>query len=358
MKSPSLATVFALVPGPWLANADKLKCAGPSLDHWPEKAAEALDTMIEANKNNGSYAVFDMDNTSYQFDLEESLLPFLENRGILTRDTMDPTLKLIPFKDSANHTESLYSYYNRLCEVDDLICYPWVAQIFSGFPLRDLKRWVDEMLERNETVPATYFDEEGEIVQTDITPPQIFRGQVELYNRLMNNGIAVYVITAASEELVRMVASDPKYGYNVPPENVIGVTLLMKNGTSGELTVSRKQIAEGEYSQEANLDTVMTPYLWTPATWMHGKWAAILAYIDEWKLPVLAAGDTPDSDGPMIFHGVDVARGGVHVWVNRKDDYFQDIKTMRRKYAKQQRHEGRPVTADKNWVVVKPEDIL
>ena len=44
----------------------------------------------------------------------------------------------------------------------------------------------------------------------------------------MENGIEVYVVSAASEELVRMVASDPKYGYNVKPQNVIGVSLLLR----------------------------------------------------------------------------------------------------------------------------------
>jgi hypothetical protein len=96
-----------------------------TLKHWPEAAAAALDKMIVANANQSNYAVFDMDNTSYQFDLEESLLPFLENRGILTRRTMDASLKLIDFKDSAEYTETLFSYYYRLCEVDDLVCYPW-----------------------------------------------------------------------------------------------------------------------------------------------------------------------------------------------------------------------------------------
>ena len=38
---------------------------------------------------------------------------------------------------------------------------------------------------------------------------------------LQENGIEVYVMTAASEEIVRMIASDPKYGYNVKPENVM-----------------------------------------------------------------------------------------------------------------------------------------
>jgi hypothetical protein len=52
-----------------------------------------------------------MDNTSYRYDLEKPLLPFPENRGILTHENLDQTLKLIDFKDSANFTETLYSHY-------------------------------------------------------------------------------------------------------------------------------------------------------------------------------------------------------------------------------------------------------
>ena len=360
MKFHALSALF--IAEAFLAGAtptsEKQNClAGPALKHWPRDAAKALNAMIERNAHNGSYAVFDMDNTSYQFDLEESLLPYLENKGVLTRDTMDPSLKLVPFKDTVNHTESLYSYYNRLCEIEDAVCYPFAAQIFSNIPLRDLKGYVDELMALNDTIPTTMYDGD-EVIETDVSPPQVFRGQVELYNKLMNNGIDVYVVSAASEELVRMVASDPKYGYNVPPKNVIGVTLLMKNLASGNVTSSRKQIEDGTYSEEANLDNVMTPFLWTPATWKAGKWAAILTYIAEWKRPVLAGGDTPDSDGPMIFHGVDVEREGVHLWINRKDDYMKELNGMRKQFAKDQRREGVPVTADKNWVIVKPEDIL
>ncbi|KAF4459357.1 phosphorylcholine phosphatase [Fusarium albosuccineum] len=345
----------------WLANVGLSVAVptygtrGPELKHWPAHAAKALNKMIAANANDGRYAVFDMDNTSYQFDLEESLLPYLENKGILTRETMDPTLKIVPFKDTKTHNESLYSYYNRLCEIEDAVCYPWAAQIFSGFPLKELKGYVDELLALNTTIKTTYY-EDGKVTPTEVTPPKIFTGQVELYNKLMNNGIEVYVVSAASEELVRMVASDPKYGYNVKPENVIGVTLLMKNKKGG-VTTARKQIEDGDYSQKKNLNLEMTPFLWTPATWKAGKWAAILTYIDEWKGPILAAGDTPDSDGPMIFHGVDVRRGGIHLWVDRKDSYREQIDGMIEEFAKDQKKEGLPVTANKNWVFVKPDEI-
>lgn len=330
--------------------------AATELKHWPAPAAEQLNKMIAANANKGNFAVFDMDNTSYRYDLEESLLPYLENKGLITRDTMDPSLKLIPFKDTADHKESLFSYYYRLCEVDDMVCYPWVAQIFSGFTLKELKGYVDEMMASGKPVPVTYYD--GDVVKTmDVQPPKVFTGQAELFNKLMENGIEVYVMTAASEELVRMVAADPKYGYNVKAENVIGVSTLLKDRKTGELTTARKQIAAGKYDEKANLGLELTPYLWTPATWMAGKHAAILTYIDEWKKPVIVGGDTPTSDGYMLFHDVDVAKGGVHLWVNRKDKYMTQLNGMMAKHAAAQAKEGLPVTADKNWVIVKPDEI-
>lgn len=345
----------------WLALASSTSYAAPikratNLKHWPAEAAAALDAMIAQNANQGNYACFDMDNTSYRYDLEESLLPFLENRGIVTRDNLDPSLKLIEFKDTEEYRETLFSYYYRLCDIDDKVCYPWVAQIFSGFTLGELKVYVDELMAYQQPINATYYDED-EVTTISINPPRIFTGQVELYNELMNNGIEVYVLTAASEELVRMVASDPKYGYNVPPENVIGVSMLLNDTSSGNLTVARKQIEDEEYDEQANLGLTLTPYLWTPLTWYAGKWAAILEYIDQWKRPILVGGDTPTSDGYMLFHGVDTRKGGIHLWINRRDAYLEDINDMIGNNTAAQIAEGIEVTADKNWVIVKPEEI-
>ncbi|UFH49640.1 haloacid dehalogenase-like hydrolase [Pseudomonas sp. KNUC1026] len=330
--------------------------AATELKHWPAEAARQLDAMIAANANKGNYAVFDMDNTSYRYDLEESLLPYLENKGVLTREDLDSSLKLIPFKDVDGHKESLFSYYYRLCEIDDMVCYPWVAQVFSGLTLEQLKGYVDELMASGKPVPVSYF-EGGKVVNSEVQPPKVFTGQAELYNKLMENGIEVYVVTAAHEELVRMVAADPKYGYNVKPQNVIGVTTLLKDPKTGELTTARKQIAAGHYDPKANMGLVVTPYLWTPATWMAGKQAAILTYIDQWKKPVLVGGDTPSSDGYMLFHGVDTAKGGIHLWINRKAKYMDQLDAMIKKNAEAQKAEGLQVTADKQWVVVKPEEI-
>lgn len=326
------------------------------LTHWPDSVAQELNAMIEKNANTGAYAVFDMDNTSYQYDIEESLLPYLEMKGLLTRDTMDPSLKLIPFKDTVDYKESLNSYYYRLCEIDNLVCYPWVAQIFAGFTLRELKGYVDEVMVYRKPVPITYYDGD-KVIKSSVHTPKVFAGMTELYNRLQENGIDVYVMTAASEEIVRMIASDPKYGYNVKPENVIGVNMLLKDMKTGGLTTSRLQIKKGMYDQEKNLDLQMTSFLMNPMTWYEGKLGSILGWIDQWKKPILVAGDSPLSDGYMLFNGTDTDKGGMRIWVNRKTKYMQQIEEWWSDAAKQQSALDLPVTADKNWLVVTPDQL-
>lgn len=336
--------------------AAKSAGAAAELKHWPKPVAKKLGKVIAENGGKGAYAVFDADNTTYRNDLEESLLPFLEMKGVLTRKTMDPSLKIIPFKDTAKHKESLYSYYNRLCEVDDQVCYPWAAQIFSGFTLKELKGYVDELLAYKKPIPAEYY-EDGKLTKTEVKKPEFFPGMQELYKSLRSHGIEVYVVSAASEDLVRMVLADPKYGYDVKPENVIGVGLQLKDRKTGEVTSSRKEIAEGRFDQKKLAKHELTPDLWAPLTWYQGKPAAISTYIDEWKKPVLVAGDTPKSDGPMLFHSADVTHGGARVWVNRKDSYMKELDGMKQKNADRQRELGQKVTADKRWLTVTPDQI-
>ncbi|MDR1922008.1 MAG: haloacid dehalogenase-like hydrolase [Candidatus Adiutrix sp.] len=330
--------------------------AWAELTHWPADAKTKLNAMIKANANKGNYAVFDMDQTSYQYDLTESLLPFLEMKGALTRDKLDPSLKLIPFKDTADYQESLFSYYYRLCEIDDLVCYPWIAQSFAGFTLEELKGYVDELLAYGKPIPTTYYKGD-EVVQYEVNPPRILAGMTELYNTLTENGIEVYVMTAANEEIVRMVAADPKYGYNVKPENVIGVNVMLKDPETGELKNSRFQIKKGEYDQAKNIKLQVTPYLVNPMTWYEGKFGTIVGWIDQWKKPVLVAGDTPISDGYMLLNAVDTDKGGVRVWVNRSDRHTKRITEWREESAAKQKELKLPVTADKNWIDVKTDDL-
>lgn len=328
------------------------------LEHWPTVQARQIDAMIAANRGRaGAYAVFDMDNTSYRYDVTEALLTWMEHKGALTRERLDPSLKLIPFRDEQGVHESLYSYYNRLCtEVDDLVCYPWIAQAFSGFTLRELKQNVDEMMADGQPIPVNYWSGNTQ-KQGTVNPPRPLKGMQELYHHLQENGIKVYVMTAGSEEVVRMVASDPKYGYGLDPKQVIGISTLLKDPRTGALTTSRFQIRDGHYDEQKNLDKVLTPYLVNPMTWFEGKLGTITGWIDQWQKPVMVGGDTPRSDGFMLLNGVDVEHGGLRLWVVRKPSALKEMRDWRRQSADRQQALGLPVTADSNWLEVSQDEL-
>lgn len=326
------------------------------LKHWPAPQAKQLNRLIEQHANQHEFAVFDLDNTTYKHDLEESLLPWMENHGYLTREQLDPSLKLIPFDDLPGAPESLYSYYHRLCEMDDLICYPWAAQVFSGFTVGKLKGYVDAMMKEQKPVPVVKMHHQRPISAV-VYPPKVLPGMQELFSKLQENGIRVYVISAAQEELARAIASDPQYGYNVKPENVLGVNLLLRDPKTGQLTTSRRQIREGHYRPEANNNLVLTPYVVAPTTWFEGKAATVLAYIDQWRKPILAGGDTLYSDTYMLLNSVDVEKSGMRLWINRSEETHTRLQALLKNAVVDQKAAGVTPNADMNWVVVQQSEL-
>ena len=330
--------------------------ASLSLPSWPLEQAEALRTLIRAYAHKGAYAVFDADNTTYQHDLVGAFLPYLEQRGVLGRDKLAEGLKIIPFQDSPGFHESLNSYYWRLGEIDDQVGYPWASQVFSGLTLRELKGHLDGMLALKEPLAAEAIVE-GQL-QAQLHPvPRMLRGQQELFAALRHHGIEVFVVSAAAEELVRMIVSDHRYGYHVKPENVIGVSLVLKNRQTHALTTARKLIAQGVYQPDALLDFELTHTLWAPMPWYEGKYAAIRSYIHKWKRPILVAGDTPQSDGPMFFRGPDVAAGGLRLFMARGDVHWGKMQALQAEHGQAQAEHGMSVTAHQNWLRVSPEEI-
>jgi phosphoserine phosphatase len=325
--------------------------AGP-LDLWPADARASIEAAID-HAPAGSFATFDADNTIWKYDIEESLLPYLENEGMLSVAKLDPALKPIPLRPG----ESLYGYYRRLCAIDEKLCYPWAAQAFSGIPLATLKREIDTMIAGGKPIPVRYAEDGGEFADT-VMPPKIMPAQRQLFAYLHARHIRIYVVSASAEELVRMVVSDPRYGLDVTPQDVIGVTELLRDPIDGSITTARMQIAQGHfldatYPAARHARMVLTATLWSPLTWYEGKVAGIMAYIDPVRRPVLAAGDSP-SDWPMLFYA-----GGVRIWVDRKSKATPALAKERARRAAIEVSAGLtpPLGADNGWVVA-PQDGL
>lgn len=329
---------------------------GKRLKHWSAENAAKIETLIGQHAHQGEYAVFDADKTIWHQDMEETLLSYLENKGVLTLQTIDPSLHIIPF----HKDDTLISYGFKLYNIDHKIGYPWFAQAFSGFTLTQLKQRVDELFALNGSVIPGKHWKNGQLVDYLPQSPRIFPAQRELINKLQANGIEVYIITAALEELTRMVASDPKYGLNIKPENVIGTSCLLKNRKTHLLTTARKQIAQGHFwdetfSKEDHYAMEVTPYLLSPDPKYIGKVGALNEYIHPIKKPILVAGDTL-SDHFLLFCS-DYSKGGLKLWINHNEKEWAITQREYQNRAEQEKKQGLTAMADKNWMMVYPEDM-
>lgn len=339
-----------------LLSAPSAPAAEPSdrrpLDLWPAAARAPIVAAI-ARAPADAFATIDADNTIWKYDLEEALLPYLENEGLLSVAKLDPALKPIPFLPG----ESLYGYYQRLCGIDDKLCYPWIGQAFAGIPLAILKREIDRMIAGGKPIPVRAIAG-GKPVAATVMPPRIMPAQRQLFAFLHAHRVRIYVVSASDEELVRMIVSDPRYGLDIAPQDVIGVTELLRDPIDGSVTTARTQIAAGHfldatYPAARHARMVLTPTLWSPLTWYEGKVAGIMAYIDPVRRPVLAAGDSA-SDWPMLFYA-----GGVRIWVDRKGAATPALMRERTRRAAIEAAAGvaPPLGADAGWVTAS-QDVL
>lgn len=287
---------------------------------WPAAAQADLDRAVAAARP-GDYAVFDADGTLWSSDIEEAGIAFFEQKGWLSVDRLPPELRPIPVMAG----ESLYGYYRRLCDFDAKLCLPWSAQVFAGQPLGVLKQRFDALLAHRGGIPVRYV-RDGKPVEETIEAPRVYAAQRALIAALTARGVAVYIVSASQEEVVRMVASDPRHGLSIPPERVIGTSMLLRDSV-GTISTARRDIAQGTaatpgyWSARAALTPTTT--LWSPLPWQEGKVAAIMAYIDPVRRPMLVAGDS-GSDWAMLFHS-----GGVRLWIDHDAPTTQRLRAMR-----------------------------
>lgn len=132
-----------------------------------------------------------------------------------------------------------FTYIGLIDTFGENIAYTWQGNCLVGFTEEELKALCDEAIpyylaEKIEDVyydsPETLPGQAGQVKNSDIgnyfrKGLRIIPEMVNLMNALRDNGIEVYVSTAAVDMVVRNFACNPLYGYNVPEENVIGIRL-------------------------------------------------------------------------------------------------------------------------------------
>ena len=260
--------------------------------NWAPATRERIQAVIDANANQDKYVVFDFDNTSVIFDIQEALLVYqIENLmfkmtpeqlpDVLATGIPDLKKELGKSLDGKTVTPEtliaditsdytwLYQNYEGLEGTYDLtyihatnqyqdfaaklrymyssvgdnfdhaVSYPWVTYLFTGM--------TPEEAQEMATASHTYWASYGRYAEETWTSPIELSGQsgvlstsfvtgltftdelLDLYHTLMANGIDVYIVSASPIDTV--LAATRVMGYDVPEDQIFAMrNKLDENG--------------------------------------------------------------------------------------------------------------------------------
>lgn len=244
-------------------------------------------TSPNYDAKNPPYAVFDWDNTSVFLDIQEALLIYqIENLDYkMTPEMLDKVIRInIPkenfaaavnnkagkpvnidliAQDIVNNYTWIYNNYDQmkgkmtLAEIkktnqykefssklrylysaigesfDVSISYPWVTYLFTGMTAEDVAKLTRETVAWQETQPIELVTWESPAIESKAGQISVswnngFRlveEMQDLYAKLREAGIDVWVCSASFIDVIREASSNPKFGYNNPVNNVIAMEL-------------------------------------------------------------------------------------------------------------------------------------
>ena len=256
---------------------------------WVPENKEILSKLIDDNKNQGNYVVFDWDYTSIYQDTQENLFRYqIDNLkfDMTPKEFAKAIRKDIPLDNFAKGYENakgekinitkigndldkryafLYENYikNKKMSLDEIkkteefkdfrgklaflyeaiggtfshdIAYPWVLYLFNGMTKEEVQKLAKEANDYGIGDKLGKYTIEssdkllGEAGKRVYEYKSGLRTQPEianLFHEFQKNGIEVYIVSASLEDIVKVFASDKSYGYNLKPENVYGMRLEM-----------------------------------------------------------------------------------------------------------------------------------
>ena len=256
---------------------------------WVPENKEILSKLIDDNKNQGNYVVFDWDYTSIYQDTQENLFRYqIDNLkfDMTPKEFAKAIRKDIPLDNFAKGYENakgekinitkigndldkryafLYENYikNKKMSLDEIkkteefkdfrgklaflyeaiggtfshdIDYPWVLYLFNGMTKEEVQKLAKEANDYGigdklgkYTIESSdkLLGEAGKIVYEYKSGLRTQPEIANLFHEFQKNGIEVYIVSASLEDIVKVFASDKSYGYNLKPENVYGMRLEM-----------------------------------------------------------------------------------------------------------------------------------
>ena len=244
------------------------------------------------NATRKPYAVFDWDNTSIMNDCQEALLMYQINNlafrftadafsRVIRQDLPDGPLKKengyatvdgkpVSVQDLADDVATdyawlraeeakgksldalrqmaqfqdfrakLYFMYDAICDAYPIeVGYKWVLYLLANQTQAEVAALAqasndnglgDALKKVKYVSPQELPGKAGIVAASHFHGLRIHEEIRALMHTLRAEGFDVYVSTASLDDVVRVFAGYPNYGYGVPPENVIGLRLEVENG--------------------------------------------------------------------------------------------------------------------------------
>ena len=133
-----------------------------------------------------------------------------------------------------------YYLYGALCDTYPMeVGYKWIIYFYKNFTPAQLQAMVTDSIAYNlaeslhqAAIPSSVQQpgRAGRVAPVHFYGMRVHAEIVALMAALRANGIDVYVSTASIDDVVRVFATNPLYGYNIPAENVLGLKLEMADG--------------------------------------------------------------------------------------------------------------------------------
>jgi len=155
-------------------------------------------------------------------------------RGLAGTQTLEQVRQSEPFKD---FRAKLRFMYDAICDSFPIeIGYKWIIYLFKNSTRAEVQALAEashDFALGDALHKTRYGSSELLPGRTGVLTASHFHGlrihseMASLMDTLRTNGFDVYVSTASLDDVVRVFAGLPKYGYRVPAENVIGLRLEM-----------------------------------------------------------------------------------------------------------------------------------
>lgn len=142
-----------------------------------------------------------------------------------------------PFK---NFRAKFYFLYGALCDTYPMeVGYKWIIYFYKNFTPAEFQAMVSACVAQNlgeALVQAPIHSSvelpgrAGRVAPVHFYGMRVDADMVALMGALRAHGFDVHVSTASMDDVVRVFANHPDYGYGVQPENVLGLKLEIKDG--------------------------------------------------------------------------------------------------------------------------------